>query len=195
MVGAMHLRVTVETGLSQQLLRRADRWDVITTVQGAGVVGILMTALAQGRCAQRQQAIYYRAMRIMAIGATIADRLVLPQKRTALFRVATCTGVIDGVADQQMISYGAVGVMTITAHHESFIDRMVRAQLQLRALFLMTAYAHRCLRGFGQYHIIFLMNVMAGDTGKVGELMFAATPVSSQSVLVATQTHLVLHFD
>jgi hypothetical protein len=193
MVGAMHLRVTVETGSSQQLLRRADRRDVIATVQSARMVGILMTTLAQERCAQRQQAIYYRTMRIMAIGTAIADRLVLPQKRTALFRVATRARVIDSVAEQQMFSHRAMRVMAIAARHESFVERVMRSQLQLRALFLMTADTHGYLRGFAQYRVIRLVDVVAGDTGKTGELMLAAAPVCSQSILMATQTHLILH--
>src|ERR1700758_4056221 len=60
-----------------------------------------------------QQTRIHRTMRIVAIGAVLAHRLVFPQHRTALFGMASVADVIDADFLQQSGSGRSVGIVTV----------------------------------------------------------------------------------
>ena len=100
----MYLSMTVDTGFSNHAHRIPGSPAIGQTrsaIKLAGMVEIGMAGLAQIRWPNLQKICLSRTMRIVAVGAIFTHRGVFPQEGTALFRMATITGLIDGGRFQQ----------------------------------------------------------------------------------------------
>jgi len=86
----------------------------------------LMARLAEERRAHLEQRRLRRAVRIVAIGAVLRDRLVLPQERSPVFGVTGRAGFRDGVLDQLRRRRRAMRRMAGGTGHFSFAQRMMR---------------------------------------------------------------------
>ena len=128
---------------------------------GAGT-GSLMALLTQEGTTHLQEVGGYGAVGIMAIGAVLRHRLVVPEERSPLFRVALVAGIIDGIALQIRAPRRAVRVMAIRACDFALEDRMARRLVNLSPLFLVTREADSGLGFFIPYPVVaVVMNLVA----------------------------------
>ena len=110
------------------------------------VVGPVMTLVAQERRTRFQQRRDIRAMRGMTVGAILVNRLVFPQKRTALLGVTGEAGFGDGGLLDQLRSARSVRIVAVGAGHLADVEGVRRNLLGLRALLLMAGVADLRLR-------------------------------------------------
>lgn len=83
----------------------------------------VMTALAQPRPRDLQQIVVDGAVRIMTVQAVFDHRRMLPEERTALFRMALEAYVINSRFLQQALRIAAVRIVTVRAFHFAFRQR------------------------------------------------------------------------
>ena len=161
----------------------------------AHIVGRRMAVKAQERHLFLQQPRIRGAMRIMAVGAVFANRLVLPQIRAALVGVAAIAEVGDAHIPQHIGTGRTMGVVAIRADHLALANRVMRVLQGQRTLFGMAGEAHLRLRRLNQHRILGDMDGVAADAGQIVDLMLASDPGGMVAVLVAAQADLVAHGD
>src|SRR5689334_6104935 len=87
MIGAVHFRVAVLTGLADRLLRQRTRRQAVTEPVAFG---------AEPRPRDLEQIFVHGAVRLVTAVAVLAHRGVLEQERPAFLGVALVTSIIDG---------------------------------------------------------------------------------------------------
>lgn len=121
MVRAMNHGVAVHTGTATGILRRVRpaKPALIArshgAIRGLAVVRAVVTFRAHKRCAGFQQRRDVGAVRLMAVGAILRYRLMLPQERPALFSVAGKAGLVQGVPFEQFRPGRAMWVVAVGA--------------------------------------------------------------------------------
>ena len=100
MVRAVYLGVTVDTATAEEVGARHAARQTLRRVRDGRMARALVTGLAQERCADREQGRLRRTVRLVAVVAILGNRLMLPQKRAAEFRMTGSAGLVDGVFDQ-----------------------------------------------------------------------------------------------
>ena len=101
-----------------------------------------MACLAQEWRTHLQHAFCRGAVRIMAIRAVVADRLVVMYEWPAFLHVAGVASIVDGIAFHQFHPSGAMRIMAIGASHFAFGYRMMGRSVDLRALVLVAFKAN-----------------------------------------------------
>ncbi|OGT64356.1 MAG: hypothetical protein A2993_00680 [Gammaproteobacteria bacterium RIFCSPLOWO2_01_FULL_47_190] len=81
-----------------------------------------MALLTQVWGCDLQHAVVRRAVRVMTDGTFLPYRLVLPQERPALFRMALIAGLVDRILCQVSAAGRPVRVMAIGADHLALTD-------------------------------------------------------------------------
>ena len=98
MIRAMNQPVTIDTSFANHaglVPTAAIPGKTFPAIQLTGMVLIRMAALAQIGHAYLEEICVRRAVRIVAIGAVLAYRGVLPQERPSFFRVTAIAGIIN----------------------------------------------------------------------------------------------------
>ena len=105
------IRVTI-LALAALRIESDLRIPWIAVVLAAGVA-----LLTQARARNLQQEIVVRAMRIMTVQAVLGHWRVLPQERSAFFRMALPASLVDGRRFQEIFRIAAVRIMAVRARN------------------------------------------------------------------------------
>ena len=99
-----------------------------------------VTLQAQGGVAFRQHFLVHRAVRLMTGIATLPQRFVLENKRSALHRVTLEAGIVDShqVGPATFHGRAFVRIVTRAAAHLAFHDRVMMGKGELRPHVLVT---------------------------------------------------------
>ena len=89
------------------------------------MAAIGVALLAQVRRALDQQPSLGGTMRRMAVEAVLTHRLVFPQQRAALFRMAVVADLVDPEFLQQLRTRRTMRVVAVAAHHLALADRVM----------------------------------------------------------------------
>lgn len=84
-------------------------------------------------------------------------------------------------------------IMTIVTTHQSFVDRVVAATIELGALLQVAGQTEILIPQFIRHRGLAGVNGMTGDTGQIRRLMLTGRPVHGFPGLMTVQTHLVLY--
>src|SRR5689334_9930365 len=107
-IRAVDVHVTRQAGLPQHELERGG----IPPVRSRGVLRRHVTLLTQPRLRHLQHVLVIRAMRVVAVGAALDLRRVIPQEGPALLGVAPEAGVIERRLIQQRRGHRPMRVVT-----------------------------------------------------------------------------------
>ena len=146
MIAAVYLHMTILAGAARQTLtgRTARQLTRCRRLIGAeklpGMSGRqVMTLLAKVRTCCHQKLVVIGAMHGMAVGAILAHRCVLPQKRPALFGMAGVANDIGTFRLQQWLGGAAMRIVAVDARHPAFRQWHVRSLVEFGALLRMAA--------------------------------------------------------
>lgn len=198
MIRAVHLPVTVQAVLAHdktsarqirvsEIEQTPDVVAATTTTTPATVTmaatvtaaepgNPAMTLLAQLRTLAIQQRRMVRAMHVVAQGAVLRDREVLPQEGPALLCVAGVAILVYRQLVQGRRTGAAVRIVAIAANHLAFPDGVPGSPERLGTDILVTPEADFSLGG-AFAHLVGLVNGMAAGTGKILTFVDAGLPV------------------
>src|ERR1700683_2776483 len=191
-VRAVDLRVTIDAAAGEQECARVRARQPLGRVDDGGMTRTLMARLAEKRRAHLEKRGLCRTVRIVAIGAVLRDRLVLPQEGPPEFSVTGGAGFRDGVLDELRRCRRAVRRMAGGTGHRSFPQRMMRKLEQIRAKRLMTARTDLDLGGGGLYRIFGCMQRVTACARHIARGVRARCPVMGGVRLVASETFHIL---
>src|SRR6187551_2213219 len=142
MIGAVHLRVTVQAilaehvrrALSARQTRRSDRRERRMSRLG-------VTTLAKHGATRLEHAGMNRSVRCMTGRAVFGDRRVFPHERSALVGVTLEAGFVRRLVLEQCVAGAAMDVVTSRAGHFSGVDRMRKRAMLVHARDLVTRAA------------------------------------------------------
>jgi len=100
MIRAVHLGMTIDAAAIQEERTWAGARQSLRRVHDRGMAGALVTGLAQERRPELQERRLCRPVRIVAIGAILCNRLMLPEEWPAKLRVTAGAGFRDGILDE-----------------------------------------------------------------------------------------------
>lgn len=124
----MNIGVTIETGarLSQAARTRriAGTWQHSRNIPA--MAGRLVTLLTQKWGPRLEHAGNVGAVRVVADGAIVRDRLVIENKRPTLLHVAGVAGVNNVIAHEQFHARRAMRVVAVGTCNLAFPDGMMR---------------------------------------------------------------------
>src|SRR6185312_183552 len=140
--------------------------------------------VAEERRTRLQHVLGGRAVRVVAVRAVLAHRLVVVHERAALLHVARVAGVVDGVALHERGPGRAVRVVAVGARHLPFGDRMVRGLVDLGALLLVAVEAHLGLRALVAHRVVPGVDLVAVGAREAARLVHAPGPVGALRVRV-----------
>ena len=178
---AVHAASVVEPGVVQ----------LPAVVNRAWVPRVAVTPLAEERQLRHQRPVVRRSVRVVARGATLAHRRVLPQKGTALLRVAARAGFVQRVPCPQHASVlRPVRVVTGSAVELALADRHVTRAIELCDLVPVAALAgsdhgisHELMRERRRR-----VHAMAVGAGEIAAVVLAPLPVLLFVSVVARRT-------
>lgn len=113
MVRAVDHGVAIRATSSEHLLCGPVGRHAGTLIEGGRMESLAMALLAEPGLTHAQHARLVGAVGIVAIGAILAHRLVLPQERSAFFLMALVTGLVDGLLGELIGTGRAVRIMAI----------------------------------------------------------------------------------
>lgn len=134
--------MAVPTSVLDGAIRRTascDRVDAV--IKSPWMSRVEMAPLAQVGLLGDEHLVVTASVRVMTGDATLADRRVLPQKRSPLFRMALVTLLIDRRSGEHLGICRIVRVVARSAAHEALANRVMRRSLQLRSYVFVTAGA------------------------------------------------------
>lgn len=182
MVAAVDLGMTIHAGLVDNLGLCTDTrgWqaqpsstsDLVRMTAGGLVAGCTQ----EGRTRFEHGGLV-GAVRGMARRAVVGGRWVLPQERTAFFRVAGVASFVDVVLDKLFRSGGSVRVVATGAGHFAFIHRMVRQLVGICTLLLVACVTDFSLLSFDSNFVLCIVHGVARCTGDVIGGMRTTIPV------------------
>ena len=164
-----------------------------------------VTLGAKSRIGNFEQPVVHRAMRLVAVGAVLDDRRVLPEKGTAPFRMTRVAIFIDACLFELGRIRASMRIVTVGACHLSFPNRHVRRAHQLGFSLQMTLAANFGLGPFveergsvsdlGQLVTVgeLLHDGVAVDAGDSPARVRTRFPIGLNSSLMAGETGLVLN--
>ena len=176
MIGAVHLAVTVQAVLAQDVLVGGAARYAAAVISLARVEVGRVTLLAQEGAAGGQQAGLHRTVRVVAVAAILDDRLVFPQVGPALLLVALVAVVVQGGRGQHRFGAGAVGVVAIVTAGAALGDGVARGQFQFCAHAAVAIQALGLRRAGIQRQVIGLVGIVAVGAGKVFLLVGTTGP-------------------
>src|SRR5580765_4376191 len=134
-----------------------------------------------------------RAMRVMAIEAVLAHRLVLPEKRPSLFGVALVALVVHRRRIDHLGLRRVVRVVAAGALHLAFAHRVMRGTLVFRANLLVAGEARLGVAHGLQLRLRRLeaVHAVAGDAPGIAAVMEPAVPVGARALLMTRQAGVV----
>ena len=97
----------------------------------------------------------------MAVGAVLNDGCVLPQERSALFRVAGVAGLGNGVLHHQARAGRTMRVVAVGAGDLAIEDRMSREAMKLGALILVATETDFRLGELIHHFLLGIVHLMA----------------------------------
>src|SRR5208282_4038569 len=175
-VRPVHLAVAVGAAAREQEARGLTPRQTRSGCRHTRVIRLRVTLLTQQRRSAQEQGWIDRAMRRMTIAAILRDRRVLPQERTALFRVAGIASLVQRRTRQQRRIQRVVGSMAGGAGHVAVAHRMGREFLEVGAYLLMALVTnHRLFSDHGD-RIVLGMQPMTADASDILALVHAALP-------------------
>ncbi len=191
----MHLDMTVHAVAPQQGL--ASRWQRLARQSGSaqtrrGMKLRHMTLLTQKWRALGQQVPMHRTVRLVAKAAILADWLVLPQERPALFGVTAKAGIVGGESEQIGRARTPMGIVAIGAAELTFADRMGKRPMQFDLLAAVTTQAGLALKSFNPHRIDTLMRGMAITAGQLCRIVMSSRPVHQVRLGVTGAADLIL---
>ncbi len=151
-----------------------------------------MAALTKLRCTHRQHARLRRSMRVVAGATVFCNGCMLPKVRPTGFRMAAIAGVVEGLANQQLVQRLAVRAMAVATAHSALTDRMREGLHGLSALLLMTVEADLSLRRCRQDRIAGRVAGVTVGTGNIVDVVAAAMPGETGIRRVAIHAKTVL---
>ncbi len=101
MIRAVDLGMTIDAAAIQEERTGAGAGQALRRIDNRGMAGALMAGLAQEGRPELQERRLSGSVRIVAIGAILRNRLMLPQERSAKFRMTAGAGFGDGILDEQ----------------------------------------------------------------------------------------------
>src|SRR5512146_1306205 len=110
---------------------------------GRAAVGRGMALLAKPRPRHLEHLLFSAAVWVVAVGAVLGDRHVLPEERAALLGVAAEAGLVRRARDEHLLVRRAVRVVAARALELAFAQRHVGELRDLRLLVLVTVAARR----------------------------------------------------
>ena len=117
----MNIGVAVQAGTRHRNVPALPRTtDVDKGRYSAAVIGRLMTPLTQERRSLLEEVGNIRAMGVMAIRAVLGDRQVVPDERSAFFRMTLIASVVYRIAFHQLGSGRTVRIMAVRADYLTF---------------------------------------------------------------------------
>src|SRR5690242_14261550 len=188
-IRAVDVHVTRQAGLSQYELERGG----IPPVRSRGVLRRDVTLLTQPRLRHLQHVLVIRAMRVVAVGAALDLRRVIPQEGPALLGVAPEAGVIERRLIQQRRRHRPVRVVARGAGHLPLAQRHVRRPHRLGPPLDVAAAAgldHRLLGELEAWGDV-LHDLVAVRAGHVPRLVRATLPEDARALGVAREAHRV----
>ena len=153
-----------------------------------------MALMAKERRTGLQHALHHGSMRVMAVGAVFAYRLMVMDKRTPLFHVAGVARINHAIALHQLGADRAVGIMAIRACHLAFRNWMVRRLVDLRTLFLVAGKTHFRLCCLVTHFVVARMQAVAACAGDVTALVDAAFPMGTLGILLVARQACIIAF-
>src|SRR5262245_1091394 len=188
-VGAVDGHVTVVARAPHhELLLGPDR-----AVRPRHVAGFRVALLAKPRLGQLQHGIVVGPVRVVTVRAALHHRLVAPEERTALLRMAGEARVVQRRLLEQGRRHRAVWAMARATRHLAFAHRHVRGAHGLGALLQVAGAAGLDLVLAGE--LVLLADVVhegvAVGAGHVAGLVAAALPEDAFALRVAVEAHLV----
>src|SRR5581483_4625490 len=197
-VRTVDLAVAIEAGAAGNLVaRRGARlqgelvacrtWSDRVLARVLAVVALL----AEPGRARRQERRQVGAVRRVAVRAALDGRLVLPQIRAALVRVAGPAGLVDGVLLHHARAGRAVRVVAIGARHLALADRVVGDLQRVGALLPVAGEAHLGLRLLLAHPVMGSVHLVAIAASHVVHLVSAALPMRARGALVAADAGFV----
>jgi len=184
--------MTIDAAASQQKRARRAAGQPLRIAHDRRVAGAFMTGLTQEGRPHFQQGGLRRAVRIMAVGAVLGDRLMLPQKRSPKFGMAAGASLRDGVPDELRRCGGPVRRVARSACHGAFSQGVMRGLEQIGVLCLVTSGADLDLSRRGLHRILGGVQSVAARAGDIARCVGAGGPVVCGIALVATQASRVL---
>jgi hypothetical protein len=172
----------------------ASREQIVRMAEAPGLVVALVAEEWRGR---DEEPLVIRPVRVVAIEAAFDDRGVFPEKRSALFRVALITELIDTIGAQKRVRGRTVWRMTITAGDLAFEQRHVGALAKLCALLGVTGEAglRDTLLREKTARRLFGHRIVAIATSEPLSLVGRSTPVDARCTRVASEAHAVHRLD
>lgn len=191
----MHLRMTVQAALTQQVLRRHTGRQTVRIVGDARMPALRVTTLAKERGALHEHPRMVRSMWVVAGRAVFSDRRMFPQERTAFFRVAPEAGIVQVLPHKLQFRCGAVRAVTTRAGHFAFTQRMRIRFQRIASPECMTVIAFIGLRRCPQHSVIGSVTLMAAGTADLIVVMRASVPRESGIGFMTFKAHAVLRLN
>jgi len=176
-VRAVNLRMAVGATAREQVRIGIGTREGLRRAHEGGMSRPFVAGLAEERRAQLQERRLHRTVRVVAVGAILRHRLMLPQKRSALLAVAGGARFVGGVLDELHWRRRAVRRMARSACHLALAQRVARELVQVGVLGLMTAPAHLDLRAGLTHRILYRVHRMAAGAGHVVRGMRTRGPI------------------
>jgi len=161
----MNLRMAVQAGASQQEAVVEVVVCFLAGVSLAGVAGRRVALLAQDGWPLDQQGRVVAAVRLVAQRAVLGGRCVLPQERSAFFRVAEKTGCVDSRTLQQKVVVAIVRIMAAAAGHAAKTQWMAAGFQSVRAFIRMAGETGLLLFQCIEHRVSPGMHLVTGRTG------------------------------
>ena len=184
----MNVGVAIHATTRQCDFSPAGASVVLKAWQIPPVTGGFVTLLAQKRSPGLEQPGGRRTVRRMADRAVLGHRLMIPEKRSALFDVTLEAGFIDRITGQKLHPGRAVRIVAVAASHLAFGRRMTRGPKKLGSLLLVTSDTNVVLRALVSHPILSGVDLVTGRTGHVPLSVGTALPVNPLARLMTVQT-------
>ena len=201
MVGAVHLRMTIQATASQHHRRGTAPGQAAVGKGKTGMPSLRVTRLAQQRRASRQQGRMNRAMRLMTQRTIFADRGMIEYHRAAQLGMTTKTQFVQRIALQLTGRPRRMRTVTIRADHRGGTNRLIGAKRMrgrfhaIRALLPMAGKADLGLTGLQSDRIRCRMHAMATGAPRIITIVHAARPRETDIALMAIHANQILLID
>lgn len=159
------------------------------------MIRIPVALLAQERPGDLEELVLIGPVGIVAVQTTFPDWRMLPEERTAFFRVAGITSFIDGVSFQHRFRGGTVWIVAVHAGHFPFGQRHVRSLGKFGALLFMAGVTRFVDRFFPEKAGVrdLCHRVVAITASELVPAVRRVRPEDCIAALVTGEAHAVLY--
>jgi len=154
------------------------------------MAGLDVTLLTEPWFEDLKELFMVRAVGLVAVGAALRHRRMLPQEGTPLLWMAAIAVVIDGVGLEELFGDRAVGIVAACAGHLPLAEGHVGGTHELCPALDVALSTGLDLGGLGELTPLgdVLHDPMAVGASQVPQLMGTALPVETGGLLMALQT-------